>query len=283
MSETAGLATSSPAMDLQDQTTWTTHEEATLQAISRTVEDQERRESSRRTCHSRDSPAERRRTTNGKPKGGHPSVVTSPQKAYMDGRSFLLKVWSMFFWIVKSVGCEWPILALDHVLQLQSTSHGRPEWCSECSLRPVALHQTRLPSATNQTSRVVNLSDIPLDRASLDLLGRGPHFALGRTITAATLHMVEMGVQRAIYGLKWIQHRSEKSGGDQTEHALNVDGSADVSVTDSQNSVQAPLPSPHFSDSYACQPPTVSTSCLERFRKLKYRIMSAFRSQKNEA
>ena len=57
MSETAGLATSSPAMDLQDQTTWTTHEEATLQAISRTVEDQERRESSRRTCHSRDSPA----------------------------------------------------------------------------------------------------------------------------------------------------------------------------------------------------------------------------------
>ena len=133
-------------------------------------------------------------------------------------------------------------------------------------------------------SRVVNLSDVELGQSTLNLLGRGPNFALGRSISAATLHMVEMGVQRAIYGLKWSEHINEKRTVT-TAHNTHTDGDGQEASSTLTEDVpnQVPLPRPHFSDSYACQPPYVKSSTLEQFRKLKYRIVSAFRSQKTKA
>ena len=49
-------------------------------------------------------------------------------------------------------------------------------------------------------------------------------------------------------------------------------------ATDSQNVAHVHLPKLYFSDSYACQPPTVNSFAAEKFRKLKYRITSVFRS-----
>ena len=175
----------------------------------------------------------------------------------MNGMGLQLKVWNLIFWIVKCVMGEWPVITVNDLVI--SVSRGIRQKIGIFYADQINQHRMTMPSdvpASQIPSRVTNLSDEFLDQDTLELLGRGPSFALGRSVNAATLHMVEVGVQRAIYGLKWTEHIEEKrnrnTGSNENRNDCSHD-TTDSLVTD-EDVTYSTLPRPHFPDSYACQP-----------------------------
>ena len=51
--------------------------------------------------------------------------------------------------------------------------------------------------------RLINLSSRRLNSYIRSLLGKGPNYALTNRVTPTLLHSVEVGIERAFYGLKW--------------------------------------------------------------------------------
>ena len=147
------------------------------------------------------------------------------------------------------------MLTLNHVII--SLSRGNHRRLGSHYVKPVgqACRATSSASTKLPSPRVINVSDEVLDRDTLELLGKGPNFALSRAINASTLNMVEMGVQRAIYGLKWIEHINEKKAMGRESSQNSSEHQTDVSLTGDQSATHAPLARPYFPDSYACQVP----------------------------
>ena len=131
--------------------------------------------------------------------------------------------------------------------------------------------------------RLTNLSSYPLKDSIVSLLGRGPKYALTNRVTPSLLHSVEVGIERAFYGLKWrttIEARKTRNdlNTSPTEDEEN-DGEEEHSE-DADTPASATMPRPYFPDTTASQPPTVSVELERSLEKVKSKILGIYQGCK---
>ena len=134
---------------------------------------------------------------------------------------------------------------------------------------------TYLPDTESQP-RLVNLSDCQLSDSMTNLLSKGPRFALSQRVTPSILQMVEVGIERACYGLKW-KNKIETNEKTTTIESDQNQPSSEGNAEDNDGETPPPtLPRPFFPDSGACQPPQVSMEIEQNLQKVKSKILSLF-------
>ena len=60
--------------------------------------------------------------------------------------------------------------------------------------------------------RLVNLTQHALNPSTADILEKGPSFALSQKITPKIMSMVEVGIERAFYAMKWATYFEDRKG-----------------------------------------------------------------------
>ena len=139
------------------------------------------------------------------------------------------------------------------------------------------------PPTTTQP-RLVNLSQHSLDPGTEDILKKGPNFAISQTVGPYILNVVEVGIERAFYALKWATHiedrKSNSSSTSNDGHDGALDSASDAAT--STQSVSVPHPRPTFRDSDVQQPPDVDPAAERKLEGLKSKIMKLYTRHKTQ-
>ena len=200
--------------------------------------------------------------------------------------------------LCEKVGYRSLDLTRTRVHKLIHTSEGeeRSESRARESARTEGDHQKNLPNSSpveptrphatreeqnsgNEETRLINLSKQPISDQTLSLLGKGPKFALSNRVTPSLLQSVEVGIERAFYGLKWkttIEARKAATTHDPNALQSQVQEEAE----DESVPALAAMPRPYFSDSSSCQPPVVTEELERNLEKVKSKIMGLYRGAK---
>ena len=126
--------------------------------------------------------------------------------------------------------------------------------------------------------RIVNLSKQPLNNSIQSLLEKGPNYALTNRVTPTLMQSIEVGIERAFYGLKWktaIETKQTSRDDRNTPQPPTPEDSSEENTP-----TLSPLPRPYFPDSGASQPPSVPVELERTLEKVKTKILGVYRGAK---
>ena len=153
------------------------------------------------------------------------------------------------------------------------------------------------PSESKRRASVTNLTERTLPDTLMNMLSKGPNFALSRRICKQVLQSVENGIERGAFALRWKIFISSKrhteqnqvppqqSQQQQQQHTVrdNPDNS-DLTQNAAQDSNERIKPlniTPRFSDTDTRMAPPADTTIERSLRSLKHKIMNCFKNHRN--
>ena len=134
----------------------------------------------------------------------------------------------------------------------------------------------------NELPRLANLSNKHLNDNITPLLEKGPNYALTNRVSPALLQSVEVGLERAFYGLKWktaIEAR-KSARTDANPPPTPATPIQDDDEEDDGASEMASMPRPYFSDTIASQPPVVEAELERNLQKIKEKVIGVYKGAK---
>ena len=131
---------------------------------------------------------------------------------------------------------------------------------------------------SSEESRLVNLSAKRLSDSICSLLSKGPKYALTNRVTSRLLQSVEVGIERAFYGLKWKAAIEAKKT---SRRDLNAPQQSNQVDNEERSTPDAPtMPRPYFPDTVASQPPVTPTDLERNLERVKAKILGVYRGVK---
>ena len=141
---------------------------------------------------------------------------------------------------------------------------------------------SQTPEPTKTQPRLVNLSHRVLDPGTKGLLEKGPNFAFTQKICPHIMNLVEVGIERAFYAVKWATHFEDKGRNNNAAGEDYSSCASDTNVASSQDSASVPHPRPTFRDSDVQQPPDVDPAAERKLEGLKSKIMKLYAHHKTQ-
>ena len=115
----------------------------------------------------------------------------------------------------------------------------------------------------NAVHKLFNMTGTELDPPLTSVLERGPKFAISLIVTKKTLSDVEVGMERAMYALRW------KMEIDQKRASMPLQGSVHHQLK------------PRFADNDASVPRLAAVETERAMAKLKHKVLGFYRNQRN--
>ena len=147
---------------------------------------------------------------------------------------------------------------------------------------PVLASATQPEEQTKTTPRLVNLTLQVLGPNTMKILEKGPNFGITQKITPKILALVEAGIERTYYAVKWATFFEDRKRTNDTTDRDSRDSSPTPhpDVTQDSESVTVPHPRPTFRDSDVQQPPNVDQSAEKKLEGLKSKILRLYTQHK---
>ena len=167
----------------------------------------------------------------------------------------------------------------------------------DCVLGYVGSVHTDITSACDpcdNRDRFTNMAGKVLSERLVQILNKGPNFALTRSVSRHILKNVEIGLERGAFALRWKKHIEKKSLSGQ--HSPSSEDASDLATT--SNAIQsAPgetidsdlLPgstkrkvslAPRFSDTDTRAAPTAGARTERTLKVLKHKVMTLYKQHK---
>jgi len=154
------------------------------------------------------------------------------------------------------------------------------------------------PHSSKTYDKVLNLTKQNLSDTLLNILSKGPNFALSRKVCKQVLHNVEKCVERGAFALRWKMHITTKQREQQQQQQqqqpkqqqhMHSDNAASTSSTSTPITTQdqsapsiTPLNmTPRFSDTDTRMAPLSVTTTERSLRSLKRKIISCFKNHRS--
>ena len=190
----------------------------------------------------------------------------------------------------------------DNNLQLTEYLPGNVSSASPRSVASSVESTVLPPDPFDNRDRFLTLTGKALPDQLVDLLNKGPNFALSRKVDKHVLKEVELGIERGAFAIRWKEHLDKRksrsdshqtcSGDSQTSDVTHSpcnagrgdgqDESADQGQTDAhQDPEQVTIKlTPRFSDTDTAAAPTAEVSTEKTLKVLKQRVMTIYKNHK---
>ena len=147
----------------------------------------------------------------------------------------------------------------------------------------------------NNRDRFLNMSDKVLPEQLVHFLGKGPIFALSRSVNKHILKDVEIGLERGAFALRWrecIENKKADAGqlsSSSDERCSEPDGPVSLPLADSldsdlelaQDNLRKVTLNPRFSDTDTKAAPTAGASTEQTLKVLKRKVMTLYKNYKS--
>ena len=151
-----------------------------------------------------------------------------------------------------------------------------------------ARHADRFADPFVNNARFLNMTDKALPEKLVEILNKGPNFALSRSVNKHVLKDVEVGLERGAFALRWKERidmnkpRSHSSppGPDVTLNSgLHVQGGP-PDPEHAQDTQRRVTLTPRFSDTNTKAAPTAAASTEQKLKTLKHKVMTIYKNHK---
>ena len=156
-------------------------------------------------------------------------------------------------------------------------------------------HRSRSDKASDDPfvnrERFLNLTDKTLSEPLVNLLNKGPNFALSRSVNKHVMKDVEIGLERGAFAIRWKEsidrakanHRTPTSSPDDPPNANDTPQAARPSLDDAPTTQRKVTLTPRFSDTDSKAAPTAGAHTEQALRTVKQKVMTLFRNHKTVA
>ena len=144
-------------------------------------------------------------------------------------------------------------------------------------------------------NRFENMTDKVLSDQLVNLLSKGPNFALSRSVNKTILKEVEIGLERGAFALRWKEHIDKKQKGSQSQSVCCEPQSSVITPSTNQPETNDPVPdpdsdqaahrsvrlTPRFSDTDTRAAPTGHAVTERTLKTLKHKVMTIYKNHRS--